>query len=141
MPARVSACPVTLPNETAPPHSGEWERKQSFGNGRLWTIFWPYNVLVVENGYVQDDGSIVMKWPWWRGVAGKLRIEGRRLDKAAKPLDASVPDGYGRSGFQASGIHFPTEGCWEVTGRVGRASLRFVTLVVKASRFALVPES
>jgi hypothetical protein len=65
-------------------------------------------------------------------VTGKLRIEGRRLDGPAPPLTADVPDGYGDAGFQASGIDFPTEGCWEVTGRVGSASLTFVTLVVAA---------
>jgi hypothetical protein len=43
-----------------------------------------------------------------------------------------VPDGYGATGFQASAVSYPTEGCWEVTGRVGDASLTFVTLVLKA---------
>jgi hypothetical protein len=54
------------------------------------------------------------------------------LDGAAPPLSTSIPDGYGPTGFQASGVTFPTEGCWEVTGRVGNASLTFVTLVLKA---------
>ncbi len=49
----------------------------------------------------------------------------------APPLRADIPEGYGLSGFQASGVIFPTEGCWEVTGRVGNVSLTFVTLVVK----------
>jgi hypothetical protein len=34
-------------------------------------------------------------------------------------------------GFQASGVYFPTEGCWEVTGKVGTTSLTFVTVVIK----------
>jgi hypothetical protein len=34
-----------------------------------------------------------------------------------------------------SGLSFPTEGCWEVTGAVGDAELTFVTLVLKASRY------
>jgi hypothetical protein len=38
----------------------------------------------------------------------------------------------GAAGFQATGISFPTAGCGEVTGRVGTASLTFVTLVVAA---------
>jgi len=65
-------------------------------------------------------------------VAGKLRIEGSRLDASAPPLVGHVPDGYGDSGFQSSGITFPTEGCWQVTGRVGEASLTFVVLVLRA---------
>jgi hypothetical protein len=70
-------------------------------------------------------------------VRGDLAITGRRLDKPAPPLRAYVPAGYGESRFQPSGLYFPTEGCWEVTGRVGQARLTFVTLVVKASRYAL----
>lgn len=60
-----------------------------------------------------------------------MTIEGRRLDAPAPPLWAEIPEGYRNIGFQPSGIVFPTEGCWEVTGKVGDASLTFVTLVVK----------
>jgi hypothetical protein len=44
-----------------------------------------------------------------------------------------VPDGYGDRGLgvPASGVWFPTEGCWEATGRVGSTSLTFVTFVVE----------
>jgi hypothetical protein len=71
-----------------------------------------------------------MKFGWWRALPGpKLTIEGRRLDAEAPPLRASIPDGYGAQ-FQATGIIFPTPGCWEVTGRAGGASLTFVTRVV-----------
>ncbi len=58
-------------------------------------------------------------------------IEGRRLDAPAPSLRAHVPEGYGETGFQSTAIDFPSEGCWEVTGRAGAASLTFVTLVVK----------
>jgi hypothetical protein len=57
-----------------------------------------------------------MKFWWWRGVDGELEITGRRLDANAPPMSASIPDGYGETGFQASALIFPTEGCWEVTG-------------------------
>jgi hypothetical protein len=100
-------------------------------------LFWPYGVVVADSGYVEDDGSIGIKWPWWRGVRGPLSITGQRLDKPAPPVRVEIPDGYGTSGFQPSGIYFSTEGCWEVTGRVGQARLTFVTLVVKASTYAL----
>jgi hypothetical protein len=58
-------------------------------------------------------------WSSWRCPPGRRRI-------------ADVPDGYGTTGFQASGVTFPAEGCWEVTGRVGEAGLTFVTLVLKS---------
>ena len=82
-------------------------------------------------GFVLRDGSLQMKFPWWRGVQGELSIAGRRLDTTAPPLRADIPGGYGASGFQASALTFPTPGCWEVTGRVGSASLTFVVDVVK----------
>ena len=72
-----------------------------------------------------------MKFPWVRGVRGKLTIQGKRLDAPAPPLRAHIPDGYGDTGFQATGIIFPSEGCWEVTGKVGDSSLTFVTRVVR----------
>ncbi len=78
---------------------------------------------------VESDGSISQKLGWWRTTPGTLTISGRRLDAPAPPLRADVPDGYGSSGFQASGVFFPTEGCWEITGTVGAATLSFVTFV------------
>ena len=38
---------------------------------------------------------------------------------------------YGDTGFQPSTVIFPIEGCWQVTGTVGDASVTFVTRVVK----------
>jgi hypothetical protein len=81
---------------------------------------------------VLPDGWLGMKFPWWRAISGKLTIEGRRLDATAPALEADIPDGCGDTGFQASGIIFPSEGCWQVTGKVGETSLTFVTQVVKA---------
>jgi hypothetical protein len=67
---------------------------------------------------------------WYRLTSGHLRITGRRLDAPAPPLSGQT-SGYGLTGFNASGVIFPTEGCWQVTGRVGRAALTFVTFVIK----------
>lgn len=125
--ALVDPCPITRPNGSQPP--GSTFGADLHGNGSLWVGLPPSNVVVRER---VPDGSIRDKFGWWRGVSGELRIEGRRLDGPAPPLRASVPDGYGDSGFQATGLFFPTEGCWEVTGRVGAASLTFVTLVIAA---------
>jgi hypothetical protein len=107
------------------------------GNGKLWTVFWPHNVVIATQDVVEKNGSIGIKWPWWRGMEGELAILGHRLDGNASRLRADIPSGYGASGFLPSGIYFPTEGCWEVTGAVGTAKLTFVTLVVKASTYGL----
>ena len=57
------------------------------------------------------------------------RSPGRRIDAAGAPMWADIPDGYDDTGFQAVGMNFPTEGCWEITGKVGQASLTFVALI------------
>lgn len=129
------SCPVTRPNHVIPPGLGQnpgHDRAAYYGNGRLWTVLWPRGVVVAGADDVQRDGSISMKFPWWRQVHGDLKITGRRLDAPAAGLRADIPSGYGPTGFQASGIIFATEGCWQVTASAGNAQLRFVTLVVKA---------
>jgi hypothetical protein len=127
------ACRVTLPNGRRP--SGEARNAFGHGNGRLFTSLWPAGTILATSEYVRADGSIGMKFPWWRGpgVRGRLHITGRRLDAAAPPLQAEIPSGYGPTGFQATGLLFPTEGCWEVTGQAGAASLTFVTRVLKVT--------
>jgi hypothetical protein len=130
-------CPLTLPNERTPPDNAAG---MNHGNGAMWTAMWPHNVVIAEPSYVAADGSVGMKWPWYRGVRGKLAITGHRLDASAPPLTASIPSGYGMRGFQPSGISFPTEGCWRVTGMVGGEKLTFVTLILKAARYRPLAE-
>jgi len=79
-----------------------------------------------------------MKFPFWRGesVRGELLITGRRLDGVAGPLTAEIPEGYGETGFQATGLVFASEGCWEVTASAGDATLTCVT----QAEIAPVPE-
>lgn len=88
-------------------------------------------MIRADSKAVASDGSISTKFGWWWITAGALTVSGRRLDAQAPPLRASVPDGYGTEGFQASGVSFPTDGCWEVTGAAGGAELRFVTFVLR----------
>jgi hypothetical protein len=80
---------------------------------------------------INADGSIDAKYGWWRAGDGEITITGRRIDAPAAPLKANVPNGYG-SGFQATGLTFPTTGCWRVTGRFKRAQLTFTVLVTKS---------
>ena len=56
----------------------------------------------------------------------------------APPLMSRVPSGYGNNGFQASGVTFPSEGCWQVTGRTAHTSLTFVTCVITKAHRALI---
>ena len=134
--ADAARCPVTRPRRWRPPagvtRDALFGAGAAHGNGKLWVGgLWDEGVIEAGPEFVDAVGSIGMKFGWWREVEGWLRISGRRLDGSAPPLRADVPDGYDLRGFQASGVWFPTEGCWEVTGRVGATSLTFVTLVVE----------
>ena len=125
-------CPVTRANGLGPP--GEERSPNHHGNGKIWTVLWPDGLIEFgagRPGSISEDGVLGMKFPWWRGegVRGRLSISGRRLDAQAPPAFGQVPEGYGDSGFQASSVLFPTEGCWEITGSVGDIDLTFVQFV------------
>ena len=119
------ACQPTIANGSTPP--GETPSPNHHGNGQLWTVL-PTNGILDYPGFLQPEGWLDVKFPWWRAVTGALRITGKRLDAAAPPLAAEIPAGYGPTGFQASGVLFPTRGCWEVTGHSDGATLTFVVL-------------
>ena len=127
-------CVVTVPNGIA---AGDELDPSSYGNRQVSVGpfgLWSNGTVVFKPGgagFVTRDGSLGMKFGWRRGVSGRLRIDGRRLDDTAPPLRGEVPTGYGDRGFQATYVIFPTPGCLEVTGRVGEASVTFVTRVVK----------
>jgi hypothetical protein len=65
---------------------------------------------------------------WIRPAGTQLTVSGRRLDANAAPSKARIPCCY-PTGFQASGLFFPTEGCWEISARAGTSELTFVTRV------------
>jgi catechol 1,2-dioxygenase len=69
---------------------------------------------------------------WIRPAGTKLTITGQRLDGEAPPLRADIPCCY-PTGFQVTGLFFPTEGCWEVTATAGEHELRFITQVTSAA--------
>ena len=118
------SCAVTLANQGG-----------AFGSEQVSVLgLWQDGTVIFRpggSGFITGDGALGMKFGWQRGVQGQLAIEGRRLDSVAPPLRSEVPSGYGATGFQATYLIFPTPGCWEVTGRVGAASVTFVTNVVK----------
>jgi hypothetical protein len=126
-------CAVTPPNGKGPPPQN---LNHFYGNDSLAVDLWPDGTIVFKpdgGGFVKRDGSLGMKFAWWRGVRGELTIDGRRLDKsiAARPRAESQPDTSPEVGWLPPCLIFPTPGCWEMTGRIGAASLTFVTQVVK----------
>jgi hypothetical protein len=127
-------CPVTIGRPV--PSSKPWREQlfgwgSAYGNASLWVGgLWPRGVVIVTPDDVDQDGRLSMKFGWYRLTSGFLTITGGRLDAPA-PAASGLASGYGLTGFNASGVIFPTEGCWQVTGRVGRVALTFVTFVIK----------
>jgi hypothetical protein len=130
----IEECPVTIPSGK-PPVEGE---DFNYGNEYLAAALWTRGRLVADRdpgaqtwATVRADGSVWAKVGWWRGTSGRLTIQGERLDAPAPPLRARVPAGYGHSGFQSTGLTFPTSGCWRVVGSVAGHEISFVVLVTR----------
>jgi hypothetical protein len=123
------ACTPTVPVDTPPPDLDASGPSNYFGNSDLWVELWPGGVVDVAPAQRNANGSLDVKFPWWRRVRGTLEITARRLDGPTGNVTTIIPTGYGSTGFQASGVSFPTPGCWEVTGRVGDSMLTFVAVI------------
>lgn len=123
-----SACPVTAPNGSTPP--GEAADPRNHGENGIWTVLWPDGTVIVPAENVDDRGVLWMKFPWWRGdgVVGRLEVSGHEMSTRAI-IESDVPDGYGMTGFQASGLGFPKPGCYTITAGAGGARLSIVTSV------------
>ena len=134
MPTLVDAlrqCPVTIPNGTAP--------NSTYGTRSLRTVLWAHGLVLVPPEDVGPDRRLGMKFPWWRGhgVRGLLHISGNEIHSGA-PVQARTR-GYGLSGFNATAIFFPSEGCYRIKGQAGGAGLTFVAMVLTCSTFAELP--
>jgi hypothetical protein len=101
----------------------------AYGNDDLWAGgLGQDGIMAFDKVYAESHG-LGAKIGWWRNVSGSVTISGRRLDAPAPPITGQGSEGYGHIGFQGSGVDFPTEGCWEVTGSIGKSELTFVTFV------------
>ena len=142
--ASSSACPVTQPNSVEPPASASvfGRGNGDFGNDALWTSLWIWGqgeVRVPPDALGPSGWMGDLKWAWYRFVPGELTIEGRRLDAPAPPMQAHITEGNEGTGFEATGLIFPSGGCWEITGHVGGKSLTFVVLVIPPTAEPSIP--
>ena len=133
----VTACVVTTPNGVIA-RGAEYDASVSHGNEQLSAgpFGIPENGIFVFQaggpGFVTRSGSLGHKFGWQTAVGGRFLVEGRRLDGPAPRMWAENATGQPDSpGFHATALVFSTPGCWEVTGRVGDASLTFVVKVEK----------
>jgi hypothetical protein len=129
---------VSLPNLDRSPDENYISAETGYGNpqGTLFIGLWPGNKVYFYPGgpgTIGPDGSLGMKFWFYRTVPGEVVFGGQRLDAPAPPMPATVlrgkEDGYGETGFHPAGLVFSSEGCWEVAASVGNERLTFVTLV------------
>ena len=114
-------------------------------HSRLWTAELREGFAATP-GYVNRDGSVWLKAPWFaagppsapkRGPRGVLRISGIPMGRLGPPLRAQTRqvwvDGYEGSAVWAVVLTFPREGCWSIVGRANRTSYSFQLLVTKTA--------
>jgi hypothetical protein len=125
-----SACPVSEPAWAKPPEDPAVLSPPAFGyyyvnpDRSMWASAWwweaeEYRLRASEEG---------VKVGWFRPAGAELKITGRRMDGPAPPLEAHASCCY-PTRFQASGVYFPSEGCWEVSAKAAESELSFVVWV------------
>jgi hypothetical protein len=113
-------CPVTAKTYDRPPDDPN-PFFPGFGYGN-WYINADRTMWAsAESRFERGEDKVL----WIRPAGTQLIVTGRRLDAAAPPPRADIPCCY-PSTFQASGLTFPTPGCWQVTAKAGTATLQFV---------------
>jgi hypothetical protein len=89
----------------------------------IWaSTYWPIDDYALKAG---EEGN---KMGWFRPSGATLEISGWRLDAQSTEIHADFPCCY-PTRFQASGVYFPSAGCWEVTARAAGSQLTFVVMV------------
>jgi len=123
------ACPVTEPTWVIPPEDSAVLDPPAYGHyyvnedSSIWaSAYWSREEYPLRAG---EEGN---KMGWFRPEGAPMEITGQRLDGEAPPLEAEFPCCY-PTRFQASGLYFPTEGCWEVTAKAADSVLTFIVKV------------
>lgn len=120
-PTPFTKCPVTTPESATPPDD---PNADPFGPGP-WFINADQTIWVDWGAGWRAGQSASNKVIWLRPAASNLILSGQRLDDASPPMEATIPCCY-TTGFQVTGLYFPTGGCWEVTAQAGESQLLFV---------------
>jgi hypothetical protein len=135
------ACAPTEPVWIKPPDDAAVQNSPEYGHyyvdkdQSLWASAW----WAGQDGYRLQAGKEGVKVGWFRPAGATLKITGRRLDASAPALEASVPCCY-PTRFQATGLYFPTEGCWEVSASAAESTLSFIVSVAPAAQPVTQPE-
>jgi hypothetical protein len=115
----------TVPkNEVPLPVFGWAQGAPVVGGGELWTI---RSAIAVPA--IHEQGTWLLKFPWFTRPFGLPQINGRRLDGPGTfRSDAGRADDQTGT-WVASSLEFSVPGCWEVTARFDNAKLSFRILV------------
>jgi hypothetical protein len=73
----------------------------------------------------RPEGNKVL---WVKPSGSQLEVKGRRLDGQAALLQVHIPGGYADD-YQASGVTFPTPGCWEIEAKADGTEWSFVVYI------------
>jgi hypothetical protein len=73
-------CSVTAPNGAYRDGDPAGLEELGYGNGKLWVGLSPHGRVEASIENVNRRGEIVVKFPWDRGVRGRLHVSGQRID-------------------------------------------------------------
>jgi hypothetical protein len=124
------ACPLAESIWVKPPDDSAVQDPPAFGyyfvneDRSIWASAW----WTGQEDYPLRASKEGVKVGWFRPAGVALEITGQRIDAQAAPLEAHIPCCY-PTRFQATGLYFPTAGCWEVTAKAADSELSFVVLV------------
>ena len=126
-----NACSVSTPAWVKPPDDSAVDGSPEYGyyfvnqDRSIWASAWWTGQLEEYQVRASKEG---IKVGWFRPAGESLEITGKRLVGQAPPLDTHVPCCY-PTRFQATGLYFPTEGCWEITAKATESELSFIVWV------------
>ena len=120
------ACPVTTPTTELAPTPSPLDGYDPFPAGIIW--YRNADRTIWAHPWEPWQARHDIKVGWIRPRGARLAVNGQRLDRHAAPLQVGLPCCY-PDHFQASGLTFPTAGCWVVQARAGQSRLRFVVYV------------
>jgi hypothetical protein len=127
--AERAQCPATPTVWAKPPEDPAIPGPLGYGHylvnadRSIWAAAWWQD----KPGLLRAGGDGV-KVGWFRPAGAALEVVGQRLDDVAPSLVARVPCCY-PTRFQASGLLFPSAGCWRVTATAADSSLSFIVRV------------
>ena len=122
-------CSATEPEWITPPEDSAVDNDPEPGyyyvneDRSIWAAAWWYGLDDAAD-YIRA-GELGIKTGFFRPAGADLEITGERLDGESPPLDGHAPCCY-PTRFQAVGLKFPTEGCWEVIATAEDSVLTFI---------------